>query len=839
MKGSIAARAALRYLLRHPWLTALSVLGIALGVAVVVSIDSANAGAKRAFDLSAERVTGRATHHIVGPSSIDGDLYRKLRVELGIRPSAPIVEGFVTYRGRAIQLLGIDPFADRDFRPYTADVSELDLESFLGAARAVLASPTMDAAAGDTLHLTIGGRTEIVTVGSLLIPEDETSREATRNLMVADIGTAQELLQMPGRLSRIDLILDGRDDLERRARRIQEVLPDGVQLVSSGARTATLDQMTDAFELNLNALSLLALVVAMFLIYNAMTFSVVQRRTLIGRMRAIGITRRQIFAGVLLEAGVLGLVGSVLGLILGTWLAQGLVRLVTQTINDLYYVLEVRSAVMDVSVFVKGVLLGTVATMAAAIAPAREAAASPVGAVLQRSEEERRTIRRLPRLSAAGGAAAVSATLILLASGRNLTLSYAGLVLLLAAFALLTPAATLVLGRMSRRLLGIPFGLIGRMSAQGVVQNLSRTSVAIAALAIAVAAAVGVGTMVQSFRGTVANWLDYTLQADLYVQPPGAGVRLTGATLDDDLPDRLRALPGVRGVSSVRRLDVVIDGRQATLSAVEAGPGGAGSTRFTDGDSEEIWRAFRETDAVLVSEPFAYRHGLQRGDTLELPTDRGAVRVPVAGVFFDYGSDAGIVSMTRDRFDTTFDAVGHSGISIYAEEGADLSMITQRIRDVADRRLSIRSNRGLREASLEVFDRTFAITAVLRVLALLVAFGGIVSALMALQIERSKEFAVLRAEGMTPGQVRRLLMLQTGLMGSIAGLLSIPLGIVLAYVLVYVINKRSFGWSLDFSIPPEVLLEAFAVAFVAAIIAGLYPAWKLSRADPAEALRGE
>lgn len=833
MKGSIAARAALRYLLRHPWLTVLSVLGIALGVAVVVSIDSANAGAKRAFDLSAERVTGRATHHIVGPSSIDGDLYRTLRVELGIRPSAPIVEGYVTYRGRAFQLLGIDPFSDRDFRPYTADVSDLDLESFLGSARTVLASPDLDAAAGDTLHLTIGGRTEIVTVGGFLIPEDETSREATRNLMVADIGTAQELLQMPGRLSRIDLILDGG------ARRIQEVLPDGIQLVSSGARTATLEQMTDAFELNLNALSLLALVVAMFLIYNAMTFSVVQRRPLIGRMRAIGISRRQIFAGVLLEAGVLGLVGSGLGLILGMWLAQGLVRLVTQTINDLYYVLEVRSAVTDVSVFVKGVLLGTVATMAAAVAPAREAAASPVGAVLQRSEEERRTIRRLPSLSAAGGAAATLATVVLLVSGRNLTLSYAGLVLLLAAFALLTPAATLVLGRMSRRLLGIPFGLIGRMSAQGVVQNLSRTSVAIAALAIAVAAAVGVGTMVQSFRGTVANWLDYTLQADLYVQPPGAGVRLTGATLDDDLPDRLRALPGVRGVSSVRRLDVVINGRQATLSAVEAGPGGAGSTRFTDGDSDDIWRAFRETDAVLVSEPFAYRHALERGDTLELPTDRGAVRVPVAGVFYDYGSDAGLVSMTRERFDTYFDAVGHSGISIYAEEGADLSMITQRIRDAADRRLSIRSNRGLREASLDVFDRTFAITAVLRVLALLVAFGGIVSALMALQIERSKEFAVLRAEGMTPGQVRRLLMLQTGLMGSVAGLLSIPLGIVLAYVLVYVINKRSFGWSLDFSIPPEVLLEAFIVAFVAAIIAGLYPAWKLSRADPAEALRGE
>lgn len=828
MTRNVAAAASLRYLLKHPWLTFLSILGIALGVAVVVAIDVANASAERAFDLSAERVAGRATHHIVGPSTIDDDVYRLLRTELGIRPSAPIVEGYVSHAGRAYQLLGIDPFADRPFRPYTSGLSTLDLGNFLGASSTVLIPTALNASAGDTLHLSLGGERKVVSVGGVLVPEDELSREATSNLIIADVGTAQDILEMPGRLSRIDLILE--DDLEAR-------LPEGVRIVRSSARTETVEQMTDAFELNLSALSLLALVVAMFLIYNTTTFSVVQRRPLIGRLRALGMTKREIFSGVLLEAAVLGLVGATLGLLLGVALAQLLVQLVTQTINDLYYVLDVRSVAIGMDVLAKGAVLGLGATLIAAIPPAREAASSPVSVVLQRSEEERVARLRVPQLAIGGLAAAVAGAGILLVSGRSLTMSYAGLVLLLGAFALLAPGATSVLARAFRRLLGGPFGLIGRMSAQGVIHNLSRTSVAVAALGIAVAAAVGVGTMVGSFRDTVTSWLDYTLQADLYIQPPSSGVRLGQGTIDAEIAQTIRGVEGVEAVSTVRRLELMLDETQVTLSAVDPRPDDQGSVRFVSGDRSEITRAFRAAEAVLVSEPLAYRLNLEEGDTLTIPTDHGTAAVHVAGIYYDYGSDTGAITMVREMFERHYEATGLSGLSVYAEAGADLAALERRIRDAADQRLVVRSNRGLREASLEIFDRTFAITTVLRILALLVAFGGVVSALMALQIERSEEFAVLRAEGMTPGQVRRLLTLQTAVMGAIAGILAIPLGLVLAIVLVYVINKRSFGWTLEFAAPPEILIEAFVVALAAAIVAGIYPSWRVSRSNTADALR--
>lgn len=831
--ASLRHRSSLRYLAGHPWLTGLSVLGIALGVAVVVAIDLANTSAQRAFDLSAERVTGRATHHVIASEAVHGDVYRMLRVDAGMRRSAPIVEGYGVRGGRTYQILGIDPFADRPFRPYASGGSELDLGAFVGGDAIVLVPPSMQGR--DTLHLSIGGREEVVTIGGHLVPGDAMSGEAVENLIVTDVGTAQRLFGLADRLSRIDLIIEDAGEADR----IERMLPGGSRLVRSSARTETVEQMTAAFELNLNALSLLALVVAMFLIYNAITFSVVQRRALIGRLRAIGVTRGEVFRQVLFEALVMGVAGAAIGLLLGIVLAHGLVRLVTQTINDLYYALEVRDVVLEPIVLLKAAGLGVLATGAAAVAPAREAASSPVHVVLQRSEEETGTRRRLPALTAAGLVVASIAVVTLVVSGRNLVLSYVGLTLILAAFALLTPVLTLWLSRAMRCALGVPFGLVGRMAAQGVVHNLSRTSVAIAALSIAVAAAVGVGVMVGSFRDTVTDWLDYTLRADLYVQPPGSGVRAGRGLLQEDLMPKLARLSGVRGASSVRRLDLMLPFGRIELAAVEPSPAGEGPYRFTGGDPQRIWERFTSGASVLISEPLAYRASVGPGDSLDLPTDRGTERFEVAGVFYDYGSDQGTILMPRRLFSRHYEAQGLSGISLVVESGVDLSEMADRVRSTVGQDVVIRSNRRLREASLEVFDRTFAITTILRMIALLVAFVGVLSALMALQIEREHEFAVLRAEGMTPGLLGRYLALQTGVMGVIAGLLALPLGLALAYVLIFVINKRSFGWTLQFTAPPDILVQAFLLALAAAVLAGVYPSRALTRADPAAALRSE
>ena len=262
--------------------------------------------------------------------------------------------------------------------------------------------------------------------------------------------------------------------------------------------------------------------------------------------------------------------------------------------------------------------------------------------------------------------------------------------------------------------------------------------------------------------------------------------------------------------------------------------------RFTEGHVPQAWQSFRRGESVLVSEPYAWRHHLHPGDRVTLRTGRGERSFPVAAVFADYGTDAGIVALARSAYVTLWDDPAIDGMGFYATPGIAAGELANRIRaEVGGANLTVIANHELREASLKVFDRTFAITGVLRLLTLVVAFVGILAALMGLQVERARELATLRAIGLTPGQVWGVVCGETGLIGIIAGLLSLPLGIGQALILIHVINRRSFGWSMDLALDPGVLLQSLALALTAALLAGIYPSLLLSRTTPAVALREE
>lgn len=849
---SILRRTSWRYLLRHPWQIGLAILGVALGVAVVVSIDLANDSARRAFALSTETVAGRATHHIGGgPAGLDEALYRRLRVELGVRPAAPLVEGYAAaldHPGLTLHILGVDPLVEGPFRPYlvpSAEGPESDVSPLFVRPGAALMSAAMARAygleAGDVLTLQSGARTFSAELVGLLEPADDTSSRALEGLLIADISTAQEWLGMVGRLSRIWLLLPEGEAGAAQAERIAAALPAGARLERPESRSQALEQMTAAFELNLTALSLLALIVGTFLIYNTITFSVVQRRGIIGTLRCIGVTRREVFGLVLGEALLIGALGAIAGLALGVVLGRGFVGLVTRTINDLYFAVSVREVAISPFPLAKGFALGLLATLAAAAVPALEATATPPRTVLRRSSYEDR-IRRVVPAAAALGAGLLLAGLAMIAyPSESIVLSFAALFAITVGAAALTPLATLLLMRLARPALGKPFGLLGRMAARDVVASLSRTSVAIAALMIAVAVTIGVGLMVGSFRQTVVQWLDATLIADVYVAAPSRAANRPDTPLPPGVVERIAATPGVAAVRRYRAVEVGSPDGPTQLTGLDVVPERDGPAyRFADGEREEVLRRFAAGEA-LISEPLAFRRGLRAGDSLTLYTDRGERTFRIAGVYYDYGSDRGVVMIDIERYRELWDDPAVSSLGVYAQPGVDADALVQRLRDggAAGETLIVRSNRGVRAASIEIFDRTFAITAVLQLLAMIVAFVGILAALMALQLERARELGVLRANGLTPRQLWGVVISQTGLMGLTAGLLAIPLGVALAAVLVFVINKRSFGWTLLFQPDVGLFLQALAVAVVAALLAGLYPAWRMSRTPPALALREE
>jgi putative ABC transport system permease protein len=847
-------KTSLRHLLKHPWQAGLALLGVALGVAVVVSIDLANDSARRAFALSTEAAAGRTTHQIVGgPRGLDEALYRRVRIELGIRASAPIVEGYATapdHPGLTLHILGIDPLAEGPLRPYLAPggadfSSQAQFLTTPGAAMISLDTARandlgVEAGRDTPLRLRIGTRTERATIVGLLEPADDASRRALDGLLIVDISTAQEWLDSIGRLSEIDLILPEGAAGDAAAQRIAAILPPGAQLTRPALRAEATQQMTAAFELNLSALSMLALIVGMFLIYNTITFSVVQRRGAIGTLRCLGVTRGQIFMLVLAEALAIGLLGSLAGLALGVALGRGLVGLVTRTINDLYFVVSVRDIAIGAGPLVKGFLLGLIATLTAAAVPALEATSTPPRTVLRRSSYEERVRRAVP-IAAAGGALLLALGGGLLAiPSQNLILSFTALFAITMGAAALTPLVTLVLMRAARPALGALFGLLGRMAARDVVASLSRTSVAIAALMIAVSVTIGVGLMVGSFRQTVVRWLDVSLRSDVYVSAPGVSAGRAGSPLPPALIERISRAPGVARARRYHRVTVGSPSGPTAIIALEVGEQDRSSFQLVGGDPAAAWAGFARGEA-LISEPLAYRRGLGPGDNITLLTDHGERPFRIAGTFYDYGSDQGAVMIDLAAYQANWDDRTISSLGLYAAPGVDVDALVQRLRGLvdADRAINIRSNRALREASLQVFDRTFAITTVLQMLATIVAFVGILAALMALQLERTRELGMLRATGLTPRQLWGVVISQTGLMGLTAGLLALPVGVALAAVLVFVINKRSFGWTLLFELDGGLLAQALLVAVAAALLAGLYPAWRMSRTAPALALREE
>ena len=859
----VLLRLAWRHSRRRPLQSLFLVVGVAIGVAMIVAIDLANGSANRAFALGAQQITGRATHQVVGgPDGVDASFYSRLRRELGFRLSAPVLESYVTVPrldAQPMRLLGIDPFAEPPFRSYlggdeqtnsaaAADGFSSFITPFLLEPKTVLIGQSVadhyNLRPGQSLPVRIGARTEELSIVGLLVPSNELSRRALEGLLIVDISTAQEILGRVGRLDRIDLIVPSGADGVARLEEIRGLLPPGAQIIRPSARTATVAEMTAAFRLNLTALSLLALVVGMFLIYNTVSFSVVQRRPVLGILRALGMTRRELFFMILIEAASLGLIGTGLGLGLGVLLGRGAVQAVTQTINDLFFVVAVRSADIPIWTLAKGAFCGIGAALLAALLPALEATSVPPAGAVLRSSIEQKARRALPRLTAAGILLGLLGAALLIPEW-NLVVAFVGLFAVILGAALVTPALTHLLMDGVRRLLSRRFGILARMAPRNIMRSLSRTSAAIAALMVAVSVIIGVGVMIVSFRLTVEQWLDEILQADIFISAPALGPNRNNVTLEPALLERLTSFPDIGGFSTNREVEVAAtlpDGKQVNvqLAALLRDLAGA-DRRYLEsvGDTAATWRAV-EAGGVVINETMANRFKLRVGQSLQLLSDAGERSFPVVGITYDFDVNPTLL-MSDAVYRSNWNDDSLSTIALFVKPDADVDQTVDALRrEVAGKaELLISSNRGVRRNALEVFDRTFAITVALRLLATFVAFVGILSTLMSLQLERSREIGVLRANGMTRRQLWGLTLLETGMLGTSAGLIAIPTGFILALILIYIINLRSFGWTLSMRLQAGEFGQAFVVALAAALLAGLYPAWRMSRTDPAEALRME
>jgi len=863
--SSVLNRASRNFLWRHPWQLGLAIVGIALGVAVVISIDLAMESSLNAFDQAGKAFSGVATHRIVaGDGGLDEKLYRRLRVDEGIQKLSPVVNGYVFASKQAdagFNLIGIDPFIEKSFQsiwqtrqnenttaglltrlitePNTALISE-QTASRLGL-------NIEDDLTIDTDH----GERRLKIIG-LLSPNNAVSEQVLSRLIVTDIATAQEVLELFGRLSSIEVLIDkhqpdaGSAAYTPSLEIIRKVLPGNALLVEAESQSQAMREMTRAFSINLKALGLLSLLVGMFLIYNTMTFLVMQRRRLIGSLRSIGVTRRQIFKLIIGEALLLAAIGTLIGIVLGIALGQGLLYLISGTINAIYFRIDAASLMVTPLQLGKGALLGITATLLAVLPPAFEATRISPVTVLIRSQLES-GIRRLIKIAnLISGVFILGGMALALLSGKSIVLGLASIFLLLFGFAMMTPAMTLMFMKLIERIFGRLSGILVRLPARMVSAEISRTGIAIAALMIAVSATIGMDLMISSFRQTVADWLQTSLRADLYVSLPGEKMPDARAEQDQRLKTKLAELQDVKMLSSVLHTNVAIASKSVEtennftkVSVFELNEKSRPGFIFKHKTDNTLWNRFEQQQTVIVTEPYAYHHNVKVGDKIRLQTDQGSEPFEVIGIYADYSGDQGHLAMSRRNYRHYWPDLGYSGIGVYAKDGVDLQQLENQINKLLTGQQSVQSDQAIYKASMELFEQTFTITETLRWLSAAIAFVGVFSALMALQFERTRQLGILRAIGVTSGQLAVLITGETGLMGLVAGLIAIPVGYIVAYMLIFVIYQRAFGWTMAFHFNPGVIYQGLALALIAATLAGILPALKMAQTKPAEALRSE
>jgi len=624
-------------------------------------------------------------------------------------------------------------------------------------------------------------------------------------------------------------------------------LPAPLRLESPARRSQRVDDMLRSFRLNLTALSFLSVFVGMFLIYNTMMFAVIHRRKQLGILRCLGVTPRQIIFNTLLEAFGLGVIGSLLGLWLGALLAEYATRTVTATISDLYIFLKVSHVALDSGVLIKIFLVGLLTTLLAGAVPIIEAARVPAVVAVRRSALELRAQRFAPRFAVAGLAFAIVAVALSLSStqqnqvigGFFLGLSAALATALSAIF--LTPQLTLWLIRFSNRLMNKLAGMTGMLSTRNIQTALSRTAVAIAALMISLAMVLSMRLMITSFRSGIDAWVKSVLQADIYLQTSGAATAKWDALFSTEFIDFLESQPAVEALNLYGATEFSYHGQPIYLIALNAAVTMERTDFiFTGGDDRDNWRRLIAGE-VFLSDNFTRRFDKAAGDTMMLATMHGPRAFRVAAIFVDYSFEHGQVMMDHRTYTENWGTSRITNISVFLKPQNDYRRGVAELRRALAGRFAVRilSNRELRAEISKVFDQSFAITRVMQVLAGIVAFIGIISAVMSLLVERTRELGILRAVGMSFGQLRRMVFLESGLMGAFAALIAVPAGTALALVMIYVINLRTFNWTINFQLEPAAYFQITWMALAAALLAAVYPMVRLKKISVAAAIREE
>jgi putative ABC transport system permease protein len=841
--------------------SALTVAGVALGVAVVLAIRLANASALGGFSAALDAVAGKTSLEVIGVGlGVDEPRLAGLGWLREWGDVSPVIESEAMAlvsdaRAEAVRVLGVDVLRDQPFREYRL----LDLGAATGTDTApgllgLLVEPTSiivterfarrhGLEVAGVVRLAIGDRVQAFTIRGLLRDEGP-ARVVDGNFALMDIAAAQLAFDRLGRVDRVDVRLADPSRLDEAERAITAKLPPGLSVQRPARRGQQVEQMLAAFQFNLSALSYVALLVGLFLVYNTVATSVIARREEIGMLRALGASRRRVLTLFLGEGALLSLAGCALGIPLGALLARAAVAFTSSTVTTLYVARAAGVPSLTAWDAMVALAIGVPLALAAAAAPAHEAArVSPLRAV--RGQPDEIVDARTRRWSLAGVACLMLAAVLSQAGPVNglPIFGFVAAVLVVFGLAALVPAALTAWVRLAAGPASRWLGVEARLAQANITSALPRVSVSVAALAVSLSMLVAIAVMIGSFRETVIYWVGQTLQADLYVATARRSNLEAHSTISPELE---RAIAGDRAVAAVDRFRALSVPFRDRLIVLGSGDfrvllAHGGLVFKAPGDGRAALASAIGRDAVVISEALSLRFGVAVGETIALPTPSGPRDFEVSAVYYDYSTDRGVAVVDRGTFIRHFGDQRPTSLSVYLRAGVEPDAVRERLMAElgSSHRLFVHSNASLRAEVLRIFDATFAITYGLEAVAIVVAVLGITATLVTLILERRRELAVLRLIGADLAQVRRMIVFEAGLLGLASQLLGGLAGLLLSLLLIYVINVQSFGWTIQFHLPVLFLAQAMALVLAATMVAGLYPARLAAGFRPADEMAVE
>ncbi len=806
-------------LLRRRLATALSLVAIALGVALGLAVQLIHGAALDEFGRGMRLISGEADLQVVGPrGGFDDSVYLELAQREEVAWASPVVEveARLPEHDENLRVFGIDLFRIAVLSPKLMPAVDRRIDDGERASLAALRE--------DALFLSAAARARLgVEPGAgLVVQSGLNARPLTirgsvpgaglgQAFGVMDIAAAQKVFDRIGRLSRVDLRLRAGVEREQARAALAAGLPAGLSVLAPEAAESQAASLSRAYRVNLTMLAAIALLTGGFLVFSTQVLAVVRRRREFAFLRALGLSRQALFGGLLAEGGALGLIGGALGVGFAYVLTALAFRFVGGDLGAGYFAGIDPSLRFDPLLSAVYLALGALAGLAGAWLPAREAANMRTARALRAGDDARvfearsRTGLAVAVLLLAGLLCGVPPVCGIPVAG------YAAVLLILIGAVLAMPGAV----RVSMRVFERGRAVTMRLAHARLAAMPGQTVVAGAGVVASVALAVSMAIMVSSFRGSVDDWLAQVLPADLYVR---ASSSAASGYLGPDALAQVRALPGVAAVQPVRFDTVrVTDGRAAMTLIARPVRGSAGLPLVSGTRAPEL--ADGQGDPVWISEAMADLQGLAVGQRVDLPIGGRMHRFTVAGVWRDYARQHGALVIERDDYVRLTGDRRINDFAISLAPGVASEPVMAALRDMFGAgAIEIALPGEIRATSLRIFDRTFLVTYLMEAVAVLIGLFGIGTTFAALTASRRQEFGMLRHLGMMRAELVRLVAMEGAMTAAVGFALGTVAGVAIAWILVEVINRQSFHWSMDISLPVGAL-GAFGLVLVA--LAGL------------------